>query len=231
MTSKDWLAHLASLIASRLPGNRAHLQAYAGAVAKSIPAHWLTPELAERVERHMLDRMKLAELLAVINLEGQLIPAPKGSAANALSAESAWIACFERRVVDGTVTRAYLSLVRQHGPSACWVHIQQHHGDLVQELAPEWVSGAEDDQDKRWWREWLGTVVKARNPTVRWVHATEILHQVSQPDSHPRPWLVDALYGIIDRAKAEGADTTAEVRSPRPYPQRGQQPQRFQQAA
>lgn len=79
MTAKDFLGLLGSLMASRLPGNAAHLQRLAPAVAAGIPVRWLGPELAERAEPHMLDRMRLPELLAVLRREGELL-APQQAA-------------------------------------------------------------------------------------------------------------------------------------------------------
>lgn len=227
MTAKDWLNHIASLIAHDRPGNRTHLVGYAPMVQRDIPAEWLTEGTAATIAPDIRNRMQLPDLLALIRAKLGHMPArtgPKTSGKEMPTRDEIWIRLFDNRASEGAVTLQYLGMVRAHGSPEFWAHVLRKHADLVTSLQPEWAQEGAEAAERNWWRERVETIRKHPHPSVRWVRANETLAQVTQPDSERRPWLVNALERIIAVAEAQGADTSLEVAGPRRYPVREEEP-------
>lgn len=91
------------------------------------------------------------------------------------------------------------------------------------ELSPAEYRAKKDQEDRDWWEDYLANLSERPNADYRWVRAMEISLQVTQDDSHPRPWIIPLLYAITKQAEKDGADTTnRKLNAPVPYPVQGE---------
>lgn len=224
MDLKTWIQH----VASHMPvgGDAAKRARLMGTFLEHLRAKYPAAAFTLASAEHVGQQLEGFPTVAAIEEAMASVPrslwgeAPEPDDENDLRIP-AWKRTFERRIAKGGRLRDYLGVHKDHGPPEVWAWILREHADLVREHAPEWIAPDPDKEEKDWWRARI-LDMRARHPSVRWIWAMENMAQISQPDSYPKPWLVPALAKMIRQAEADGADTSLEVRPPRPYPRRGE---------
>ncbi|PWC26390.1 hypothetical protein [Teichococcus aestuarii] len=214
MDAKTWLSHVAACMPlAGDPVKRArHMAAFAEHIGANHPAGILTPEMAEHIGRSLAAFPTAADLDAAIRAAPASVMAPPASGEVTLL--RAWARTFEGSLAKGEApVRAILGTARRHGPPGHWAWVLREHRALVEEAAPEWLDT--EEADRLFWRGRF-VEMRGRHPSIRWRWARETLAQISRDGAHPRPWLVGPLVEMIQRAEAEGADTSQPVPEPHP---------------
>ena len=164
MTPREFLDLLASNLSARMPRGRTHLAAFAPLLPKDVPRHWLTVEMAEAVEPHLLALPTYAELLAAMRREGVRFPEPaqrQGSAQPA-TGEDGWTERWYQHACQSLIENGPQRL--EHLLSLLWTYSRPAWERFAAEHAPDVLADYRDRNREIAQRRARGTELSVPTP-------------------------------------------------------------------